>query len=283
MILYIRLLSVFVLTMQLDLLAQQLPADLKGFFERRLTDRQDAPPPSYETLLKMIDGIAKADAAEIQAALPIVSSALKSNINNLPVEAAFAMTEIARRKDGGPLLRGRLVDLEHLLTNTDTRLSGGATLVFSYITPSIPDLTVPILLNQLNKPGKPTKVKSEIMRVLLKSKKNDVTVLKAVENYLDLEADPQVRIVNLQIIASDPVLNSAKIRTFAVRSLDDTNKYVKIAALRSVYALGSDVRRESLIVINRLAADPDSAVREMADKVRRDTIADPVKKFPSER
>lgn len=126
MILYIRLLSVFVLTMQLDLLAQQLPADLKGFFERRLTDRQDAPPPSYETLLKMIDGIAKADAAEIQAALPIVSSALKSNINNLPVEAAFAMTEIARRKDGGPLLRGRLVDLEHLLTNTDTRLSGGS-------------------------------------------------------------------------------------------------------------------------------------------------------------
>jgi len=279
------LFAILAIVLQLDPSAEQEPAELKRFFEHRLAARQDALPPSYETLLTVIDGISKTDAAKIESALPVVSVALKSDINNLAVEAAFAMTEIAKRPDGGSLLRGHLVELESLLSSADTRLSGAAVLVFDYLTTRIPEATVPVLVDRLARPGKPTIVKSEIARVLLKSRKNDSTALRAVENYLELDADASVRTVNLQAIGSNPIPASLRMRAIAARSLDYPNPHVKLAALLAVYALGPDARRESLTVINRLAADPSETfeVREMADRVVKGTISDPTKKFPGKR
>src|SRR5512140_1629430 len=82
----------------------QPPSALKAFFDRRLADRQDAAPPPYESLLRVVDSIGGASAAEIQAALPSIRAGLKSDVANAPVEVMFALLAIARRPDGGSLL-----------------------------------------------------------------------------------------------------------------------------------------------------------------------------------
>ena len=124
-------------------LAQQPPPNLADFFEQRLGSM---PEPSYEGLLRVIDPIASMDPKEVSAALPFLFSALKSSKENLPVEAAFALYEIAQRPDGGTLLRSRVPEIAGLLDRPDERLSGGAVLTLRFLTSSEANVTIPFLI-----------------------------------------------------------------------------------------------------------------------------------------
>ena len=122
-------------------------ANLVAFFQGRLTS--EAPPPSYEELLKVVDPIAGDDSKEIRAALPFIFDALNSNKNNLAVEAGFALYLIAQRPDGAELLRTRVSTIAALLERPDERLTGGAVLTLRFLTSSIPEVTVPLFLRYL--------------------------------------------------------------------------------------------------------------------------------------
>ena len=266
-----------VLCAQALISAQHSAPNLKSFFEKRLSDKADTPPPSYAALLEVIDTIGKSSPTDIQFTLPLLSLALNSKTSNLPVEAAFAFFEIARRPDGGVVLRDSVQEVAFLMASPDERLSGGAVTILRNLTRSIPDTTVPLMMNELRSSGPPNLGKAEIVRALLESsKRNDDHVLRSVEAYLALDADPTVKTANLHAIATSRIKTPA-ITAYVMSALEDKNKHVQIAAVQTVYALGTDVRDQARPIISKLASDPnmDQEVRSLAERALGNKLADP--------
>lgn len=224
---------------------QSAGQSLTTFFEKRLQDPADAPPPSYEVLLKVVDSIPTLSTAEVEAALTPLTTALASKTNNLAVEAAFALSEIARRPDGGSLLRSRASVLGALLANKDERLSGGAVLALGHLHRTTPDVTMPILTGYLDGEEQPSLVKAQIVRIILESKLVDESVARLVVRYLQRAATPEIKVANLHaIVASDS--RSQTLVPFAISSLNDSNKHVKMAAIQAVNSLGLSARSMAL-------------------------------------
>lgn len=248
--------------------AQQPAPNLRSFFEQRLSAKAGTAPPSYEALLAVIDTIGTSTATDIQSTLRLLSLALQSTTPNLPVEAAFAYFAIANRSDGGVLLRDRVPELAALMASSDDRLRGAAVTILRRLTQSIPGATLPPMMNELRNASRPNLVKAEIVRTLLESsKRNDAQVLRSVETYLYLEADPPVKVANLLAIAANRVKTPA-IAGYAISALTDKDKHVQLAAIQTVYSLGADVRDQSRSIVSKLARDPgvDQAVRSMAER-----------------
>jgi hypothetical protein len=257
----------------------QQPTALKPFLEKRLSDRPDANPPSYDALLRVVNSLEASSAEDIQASLPLLSHALRSNVSNLPVEAVFAFFAIARRPDGAKLLSGNLVEIASLMQHSDERISGGSTTILRELTRSIPDSTVPLLLVQLRSPGAPTLVKSEIVRTLLElPRKADPQILTSVEAFLAQPFEPKVRAATLGALTANR-FNTPAISAFALASLSDGNKDVQIAAIQAVYALGQDVRDRARPKISLLASDVavDEQVRTMAQRALKNELTEPYK------
>lgn len=255
----------------------QEPTTLKAFFEQRLADRPDASPPPYGTLLRLVDSVGASSASEIQAILPLITSALKSNVSNLAIEGVFVLFAIALRPDGGKILFGNLPEIASLMQHPDERVSGGSVEILRNLTRTIPDSTVPLLSNRLMAPGAPSLVKSEIVRTLLESsKRNDQQVLKSIEAYLALDAGPKVKVASLAAIAASRFTTPA-IAMYALAGLKDNDKHVQIAAIQAVYALSQDVRDRAGPTISRLANDQtiDEQVRAMAERALQNRLAEP--------
>jgi hypothetical protein len=249
--------------------AAQAPTPrLAAFFEQRLNT--NAPAPSYEDLLKVIDPIASSDPKEIAAALPSISSALASTKDNLPIEAGFALFEILLRPDGAALLRSRIPEIGSLLARPDERLSGGAILTLRNLTQAAEDTTVPIMIQFLNTPSKPSFTKIETVSTLFAYRSGDTQAVKAIQNFLSGEQEPPVRVAMLEALANNRV-NTPTSDTHAIEALHDPNKAVKLAAIRAVGALGPQVWSRAQAAVTRLAVDPaeDKDVRTAADHALR--------------
>ena len=259
--------------------AQQPAPKLKSFIEKRLSDRLDTPPPPYEALLAVIDGIGKSDPSEIQSALPLLSFALRSKTPNLPTEAIFAFFEIARRPDGGAMLRSSASEIAALMASPDERLSGGAVTTLRQLTRTIPETTVPLMVNELQSSRRPSLVKAEIVRAVLESsKRDDEQTLRAIEGYLAVDADPSVKVQNLHAIGASG-FKTPTIAGYVISALSDKNKHVPIAAVQAVYALSTDVRDQARPIITKLRSDPsvDEEVRSMAERALQNRLTDPYK------
>ncbi|MDX2179087.1 MAG: hypothetical protein SFV18_05800 [Bryobacteraceae bacterium] len=225
--------------------------------------------------MNVVDSISTSSPAAIESALGLLTKALQSKTDNLAIEAAFAMFEIARRPDGGSLLRGRISDLASLLTSKDERLSGGAALTFGYLHQTVPEMTTPILIRHLSG-GESSIVKTQIARTLLQSKSVDETAWKVIEAYVKQPATGEVKVANLYAVANSASRSQVFV-PFVVQSLNDDNKYVKVAAIYAVNSLGPEARIVALSSVNKLAADPneDRQVRRVADLFLRGRLGDP--------
>jgi len=91
--------------------------------------------------------------------------------------------------------------------------------------------------------------------------------MKAVDAFLALTTEPPVRIATLEAVGANGV-NTPGIASFTLHSLDDPNKFIKIAAIHSAHALGSDVWQQAVPIVSKLATDPseDQQVRALADR-----------------
>ncbi len=261
--------SIFI-TLPAGTIAQETTPTLAAFFQQRLAG---VPPPSYDALLRVIDPIANSDPKDLATALPFLSAALKSTKDNLAVEAAFGFYEIAKRPDAGTLLRSRVPEIGALLELPDNRLGGSSVLTLRFLTPSNGDLTVPIMIRFLSGPAKPSIVKAEIVSTLIKFRHDDPIAMKAINAFFTVQAETPVRIATLQALSANH-LNAPGIDDFAVHSLGDPNKFVKIAAIHAVHALGPEVWSRAQPAVTRLATDPseDKEVRTLADRELRDTV-----------
>jgi hypothetical protein len=256
-------------------IAQDATTDLSVYFKQRLTS--DAGPPSYDALLKVIDTIPALDKQTIQNALPVLSTALVSTKENLAIEAAFALHEIARRPDGGALLRTKVPEIAGLLSRQDERFGGAAVEILKFLTPSDADLTIPAMIKFLNGPDKPTLVKAETVSALLRLRGNDPQTKAAVEQFVMVTMDPEVHARTLQVIGLNHV-RSAGINNFFIQSLGDADSNVKIAAISIARQLGPDSWTQASPIITKLATSPTETikVKSVAERAIQNNLDQPV-------
>ena len=187
--------------------------------------------------------------------MPLVSSSLRSTKENLAIEAIFAFHEIARRTDGGVLLRSRVPEIAEFLGSRDERLAGGSIETLELLTPSDADVTLPIMIKLLDTPEKATVIKAETASALLHFRGDDAQALTVVERFLDAEMKPEVQARTLQVIGLNHV-SSAGIDHFLIRSLSNADSDVKIAAISIAREIGPQAWNEALPIITRLATAP---------------------------
>ena len=257
--------------------AQEARPNLKAFFEGRLSNTPGTPSPSYQTLLQVIDTIESSDPHDLRSAIPVLSLALASKTTDVPAEAAFAFFAISRRRDGGALLRTNAPEIAALMMSTDTRLSAGSVAILRNLTASIPDVTVPLLMNRLRSATPPTLVTAEAVRALLESPmRTEPNVLRTVEEYLAVSADQSVTVENLHAIMANGVTTPV-ITKFVLGALSDKRPQVQMAAITTTAALGAGVREQARSTIGRLANDPnaDKDVRSLAERALQNKLSDP--------
>ncbi len=213
------------------------------------------------------DTIATSSPKDLKSVLPLLSAALKRDTNPVAIDAELAVYSISHRADGGLLLRPFIPDIGSLLSSEDERLSGGAVVILSNLTRANSDLTVPIMMKHLAGPTKPTLVKADIVFVLLDYKESNPKALQAIEDFLHVPMSAQVQIATLKALGTHHVATSA-MNDFAIESLDDTNKDVRIAAIYAVDALPSETSRQAGAKLTKMATDPseDQEVRTLAEK-----------------
>ena len=251
---------------------QQVSGGLRRFFEARLADGPDTAPPEFRRLLAVVDPISQTSQSEIEDALGVLRLALKSQIRNLPVEAGFAYFAISGRPDGGKLLRDSIPQFAELLMDPDERLSGASISILQNLTHSIPETTVPVLVDELRRAGPPNLVKASVAQTLLRSaRRDDPAVLRVVDAYLSRETNANVKVANLQAVASNKS-ETPMIVAFVMKALGDRDKHVQMAAIRAIGAMSATVRRQARETLRKLADDPatDPEVRRVAVEALQD-------------
>lgn len=251
---------------------QPVSGGLRRFFEARLADGPDTAPPEFSRLLAIVDPISKTSQSEITDALPVLRLALKSQTRNLPVEAAFAYFAISSRPDGGQLLRDSVPRFAELLIDPDERLRGASISVLQNLTHSIPETTVPVLLDELRRAGPPTLVTASIVQALFRSaRRDDPAVLRVVEEYLSRETNANVKVANLQAVASNRS-ETPMIVAFVMKALGDREQAVQMAAVSAIGTMSATVRRQARETLGKLAEDPatDPEVRRVAREALQD-------------
>ncbi len=251
---------------------QQASAALRQFLEARLADRPDTAPPELSRLLAVVDPISKTSQSEIKDALPVLRLALKSQIRNLPVEAAFVYFAISGRPDGGKLLRDSVPQFAELLMDPDERLSGASISILQNLTHSIPETAVPALVAELRRAGPSTLVKASAAQALLRSaRRDDPAVLRVVEAYLSRETNANVKVANLQAVASNSS-ETPMIVAFVMKALGDREQAVQMAAVSAIGTMSTTVRRQARETLGKLVDDPatDPEVRRVAGEALQD-------------
>jgi hypothetical protein len=253
--------------------AAQEPPTVTEFFEQRLNG---APKPSSaEALVAVVNLILKSDPKTITAALPSLDRALTSDKDELPGEAILALFTIARRPDGAALLRSRIPEIEALLVRPEEPLRNGGVVVLQTPTPSDANMTAPVMIRFLNSSGKPSPAKVETMWTLLQYRTHDPAALQAIQHFLSMPADPDIRMVMLQTLTRDGV-NTPATDDYALHALSDPDPHVKVVATHTVHALGPQVWQRAVPTVSNLAADSaeDRAVRDAAEKELNNTLPD---------
>jgi hypothetical protein len=149
-------------------------------------------------------------------------------------------------------------------------------MILTDLTESTGDLTIPIMMNYLTGPAKPNRIKAEIVFTILQYRHNDPVAMKAVDSFLTLPSmtDPSLRTAALSAIRRarfvDPVISS-----FLLQSLNDPSKFVKIAAIRTARALGSDSWNQAVPTVTKFSTDPsqDMDVRIAAEQAIKNDMA----------
>jgi len=86
-----------------------------------------------------------------------------------------------------------------------------------------------------------------------------------VEAYLSRETNANVKVANLQAVASNRS-EAPMIVALVMKALGDRDKAVQIAAIRAIGAMSATVRRQARGILGQMASDPatDPEVRQVA-------------------
>ena len=99
--------------------------------------------------------------------------------------------------------------------------------------------------------------------------------LQAIQHFLSLPADPDIRMAMLQTLTRDRV-NTPVTDDYALHALSDSDPHVTMVAIHCVHELGPEVWQRALGTVSNLAVNSaeDPAVRDVADKELKNTLPD---------
>ena len=243
-------------------------ADLQTFFEVLAAQRIGQPAPTYEETLQVIDQIQNMDSAKLSLALPAIFEALKMSAETPSINAAFALTAIARRLDSGSILKPYTQNVADMLSTSDVRLNGAAMLIFEQMRPALPKQTeVPLLLTFLSSSQGALQAKPGAIGILLKLSPNDPAITQAIVNFMSRPLDIKTRIDACNAIGNAGQ-NNTVLSNMVLAMLAEPDPYVKKAAIQSIQRMGPAVVARAQPLLLQLANDPSQArdLRKRADQ-----------------
>lgn len=239
--------------------------DVKAFFQQLPSAKAL---PSYEELLQAVDQIPKLSKQDAQALLPFLMADLKYD-NDVGIDAALGLFNVARRPDSGELLQPHMADIIALFGRSDTRFKATANTVLGMMKP--PAVNAPPLLAAfiLGPTGSPHE-KADSLAVML-----DITHGTAPQgeaaalHLLNMPMDPGAR--HAVLLASGHMGPSAtkKVMDRIATFLSDSNEQVQIAAIQAFVFMGRAAVAEHGGDLAKLANDSSqtATVRRLAQDV----------------
>lgn len=226
----------------------------KQFFEGLTTRSAGVAPPSYEQLLQVTDQFHTLSQAEVVDALPAVFQALQKSDEPSAIDAAFALSVIARRPDSAVVLRPWIKEIGSLLSRTDARLNAAAILVFMRMTPPPGTEAVPLLTRFLFTDQGSMEAKPDAVSALMKLAPNAPEPMQAVARFMRLPLEGQTRMAAINAVGIPKLANTAII-DIVVEALGDPSKQVKLAAIQTLDRIGGPGLARARTMLLKLAAD----------------------------
>jgi hypothetical protein len=218
-------------------------------------------------LLQLTDQIATLSKTQVEDTLPSIFGALKLDTES-GVQAAFALTVIARRPDSRELLRPWLSDVAELLKRSDSRLKATVSVVFQRINPPPVDVAVPVLSAFITSPSYDMQDKVDPLMALVRLAPSEPATESCATYILGSSLDASTRAAALRALGSNQI-KSTKIIDLIVSNLLSVDEHVVLASIQSIEQIGLAAVVQAKAALLQLSSDTSRspAVRRLASNV----------------
>lgn len=229
---------------------------------------------SQADLLGATDQIASMTPAAVRSTLPAIFNAVKLD-GDAGIQAAFAVTVVAERKDSGDLLADRIPEIAAMLNRKDPRFKTVAALVFVCMKPVPKEKVVPILssfiLRGAAAPADKIAPAGALIAIAPTAAETEQSLLYLLG--LPVDTESRTRLLNA---AGTGQVKSEKIIEAVARSLSDSNEDILLTAIQSIARMGPVAVERCWGVLSKLAMDPDQPepVRRLAQDALNNTTDD---------
>jgi len=209
--------------------------------------------PSDQELLSVVDQIANMNQNALKYALPPIFEALKLD-GTAAVQAAFALTVVAERKDSGDLLGDRIPEIAALLSRVDPRFKSFAALVFVRVTSVPNDVVIRILSKFILTGTAPAADKIPPAGALIARAPTAPETERSLLYLLGLPLDTEPRIRLLNGVGTGQI-KSEKIIDAVAQSLNNSDDDIALAATQSITRMGPVAVVRCTAMLSKLALD----------------------------
>lgn len=229
---------------------------------------------SQADLQGAIEQIAGMTPDAVRNALPAIFKAVKLD-GIAGLQAAFAVTAVAGRKDSGDLLSDRIPEIAAMLNLKDPRFKTFAAMVFMSMKPVPTDKVVPILssfiLRGAAAPGDKIAPAGALVAIAPAAAETEQSLLYL----LGLPMDATIRTSLIEAVGRNTI-KSAKVMDAVAQSLDDSNEDILLAAIQSIDRMGPAAVERCKVQLSKLAMDSDQPepVRRLSQDALNNTTDD---------
>jgi hypothetical protein len=210
--------------------------------------------PKFDELMRVEEQIAGLQSEDVTRSLPVVFTALGHRDLDVRVYASSALFAISLRPDSAALLKDRLGPIGDLLSESDPRLQGIATMIILNLKPAPPE-AVTLLLNYLKRIDSDQDAQGSAIFTLVRIAPEKPEVVAAILQFLSRPLEKRSRIGALNALGY-PGVRDARVISMVIAETDDPDQGIKLTAIQSISRMGKDAVRQARPVLQRLAEAP---------------------------
>lgn len=246
------------------------PTSVRGLFQQLIASYSPEHPPELSTLERIQNLALTTTSQDVSDAMPLLSSTLRSNGNEIKIYAVAVVTAVARRPDSASLLHDYLKDITQLLASDDERLYDGALFSLYSLQPKPPQDVIDSCITFLERTDVQDVKRPAAIGVLLKAAPDDDRVRTSIRQFLSRQIDANAR-MRVYVELATPRFKNSPLAELVASSIDDSNEYVRASAIRTVEKIGGSVLAESKPKLEVIASSPKEAaeVRAAANEALR--------------